>query len=158
MPHPSKEGLWKYHGRADDTIVFKPGYKCDPTAMEQHVSRHPHVQAALMVGTGRLQPAIIIERTVDQDLPQAEEQELTEALWPIIQEANQDYKISTRVSRSHIMYTSLQQPMRRAGKGTVQRGPTVELYKDALDALYAREGDTLLGNELFLPRQEDEVN
>ena len=158
VPHPFKEGLWTYSGRADDIIVFKPGYMCDPIPMEQLVSRHPQVQAALMIGTGRSQPAMIIERTLDHDLPQAEEQELTEALWPIIEEANQKYKLGTRVSRSHIMYTSLQQPMRRAGKGTVQRGPTVQLYKNELDALYAREGDLLLENELVLPRQENEVS
>lgn len=35
--------------------------------------------------------------------------------------------------------------MRRAGKGTVQRGPTLALYKDALDALYEREGDAIPG-------------
>lgn len=40
--------------------------------------------------------------------------------------------------------------MRRAGKGTVQRGPTLELYKDALDTLYAREGDTVPENESIL--------
>ena len=56
------------------------------------------------------------------------------------------------------MYTSLQQSIRHAGKGSVQRGPTVEVNPDALNAIYAREGDTLLGNELVLPRQEDEVN
>ena len=49
-------------------------------AIQSQVSRHPHVQAAFMVGTGRSQPAIIIERTVHQDLPQVEDQELTEAL------------------------------------------------------------------------------
>ena len=41
--------------------------------------------------------------------------------------------------------------MRRAGKGTVQRAATLELYKGALDALYLGEGDAMPGNELVLP-------
>ena len=51
--------------------------------------------------------------------------------------------------------------MRRAGKGTVQRGPTLELYKEALDAFYTREGDVVPGNELVLsgfdPKEHWEV-
>lgn len=122
--------------------------------MEQHVSSHPNVQAVLMVGTGRSQPALIIERTGDQSLEQVTEQELTNRLWPTIEEANRNYKLGTRVFKSHIVYTSLQQPMRRADKGTVQRGPTLELYKNALDELYAREGDALPDNELVLPTMD----
>ena len=150
-PHPSQKNLWAYRGRADDTIVFKPGYMCDPIFMEQHVSQHSEVRAALMAGTGRSQPALIIERADDQPSSPTTEQELTERIWPIIDEANQTYKMGCKVSKSHILYTNLLQPMRRAGKGTIQRGPTLELYQDALDALYAREGDTVPGNELVLP-------
>ena len=150
-PHPSKKDLWAYRGRADDTIVFKPGYMCDPVSMEQHVSQHPEVRAVLMAGTGRSQPVLLIERADDRSLSPIAEQDLTEQIWPIIKEANETYKMGTRVSKSHILYTNLQQPMRRAGKGTVQRGPTLELYKEALDALYAREGDAVPGNELVLP-------
>lgn len=142
-PHPSKTGLWTYHGRADDTFNTKSGYLCDPIPMEHNVSKHPEVRAILMVGNGRFQPALIIERVDDQPMSPAAEQKLNAELWPLIQEANQKYKWGARVSKSHILYTTPQQPMRRAGKGTVQRGPTLELYKDALDALYAREGDVI---------------
>ena len=150
-PHPSKKDLWAYRGRADDTVLFKPGYMCDPVSMEQHVSQHPELRAVLMAGTGRSQPALIIELADDQPLSPAAERERTTRIWPIVEEANQTYKMGTRVAKSHILYTNPQQPMRRAGKGTVQRGPALELYKDALDALYAREGDAVPGNELVLP-------
>ena len=150
-PHPSKEGLWTYRGRADDTILFKAGFMCDPVPLEQHVSQHPEVQAALMAGTGRSQPTLIIERVDDKPLSPTREQELTDDIWRIVQEANQTYKTGARIAKSHILYTTPQHPMRRAGKGTVQRGPTLELYKDALDALYEREGDAVPGNELVLP-------
>ena len=150
-PHPSKEGLWTYRGRADDTILFKAGFMCDPVPLEQHVSQYREVQAALMAGTGRSQPSLIIERVDNQPLSPTKEKELTEDIWPIIQEANRTYKTGARVAKSHILYTTPQHPICRAGKGTVQRGPTLELYKDALDALYEREGDGVPGNELVLP-------
>ncbi|KAL8917524.1 MAG: hypothetical protein Q9172_005812 [Xanthocarpia lactea] len=150
-PHPTKPGLWTYRGRADNTIVFKPGHMCDPVPMEQSVGQHAGVRAVLMAGTGRFQPALLIERTNDQAFSAVSDQELSSELWPLIKEANQTYQLGARVAQSHILFTDPQQPMRRAGKGTVQRGPTLEQYKDELDKLYIREGDAVLGNELVLP-------
>jgi len=151
-PYPTKPNLWTHKGRVDDTIVFKPGYMCDPTIMEQQVLQHPEVKAVLMAGTGRSQPALLIEGGSQKRLSRAEEQELLEQLWPIIEEANKAYKLGARVSRSHIVFTRLQQPIRRTGKGTVQRASTLEMYKDTLDELYAREGDAMPENQLVLPR------
>ncbi|KAL9630769.1 MAG: hypothetical protein Q9204_004551 [Flavoplaca sp. TL-2023a] len=150
-PHPKKKGLWTYRGRADDTIVFKPGYMCDPVPMEQMVTQHADVRAVLMAGTGRFRPALIVERAGDGPYSFESEQMLTSQVWPLVEEANKMYQLGARVARSHILFTDPEQPMRRAGKGTVQRGPTLQLYKDKLDQLYEREGDAVPGNELVLP-------
>ena len=61
------------------------------------------------------------------------------------------YQLGAHIARSHILFTDPDQPMRRAGKATVQRGPMLQLYKDKLDQLYEREGDAVPGNELVLP-------
>ena len=150
-PHPTNTSLWTHRGRADDIILFKPGYMCDPIPMEQKVARHSGIQAVLMAGTGRSQPILLVERVSDQAYSFTTEQELISDIWPIVDDANQTYALGSRVAKSHILFTHPQQPMRRAGKGTVQRGPTLELYKDKFDELYAREGDTVPGNELVLP-------
>lgn len=119
--------------------------------MEQTVGQHAGVQAVLMVGTGRFQPALLVERTNDPAFSAVSDQELSAQLWPLINEANETYQLGARVARSHILFTNPQQPMRRAGKGTVQRGPTLEQYSDELEKLYDREGDAVSGNELILP-------
>ncbi|KAL8673514.1 MAG: hypothetical protein Q9168_002071 [Polycauliona sp. 1 TL-2023] len=150
-PHPTKAGLWTYRGRADNTIVFKPGYMCDPVPMEQMVAQHAEIEAVLMAGTGRFQPALIVEQTRDGPWSLESEQLLASQLWPLVNEANEMYQLGARVARSHIVFTRPERPMRRAGKGTVQRGPTLQLYTDELDQLYTREGDVIPGNELVLP-------
>ena len=150
-PHPTKPNLWAFQSRADDTIVFKPGYMCNPLTFEQHMSQHPDVQVVLMAGTGRFQPALLIELASKGSLSTLSNQERTRQLWPIIEEANKMYKTGARVSRSHVLFTDKQKPMLRAGKGTVQRAPTLKLYKDALDALYSQEGDAGPGNDMALP-------
>ena len=47
--HPTKPGLWRYRGRADDIIVLTNGEKLNPLTMEQKISENPHVSAALVV-------------------------------------------------------------------------------------------------------------
>lgn len=144
-PHPSKPNLWTYHGRADDIIVFKTTMQTNPTAMEQHVGHHPQVQGAIMAGTGRFQPCLLIELGTSPDSPSpARAAELIEELWPIVEQANQTYQIDSRISKSHIIFTDPEKPMQRAGKGTVQRAPTLQLYRDELDALYDAAGDHLI--------------
>ena len=150
-PHPSDPNLWTYHGRADDIIVFKPGYMCNPVAMEQHIAHHPKVRAALMVGTGRFQPALLIEPASSQPLSLTDKCDLIEELYARVDEANHGYKIGARVSKSHIFFTDPEKPMQRARKGTVQRTPPLQAYKDAINALYIREGDSVPHNELVLP-------
>ena len=156
-PHPSKPNLWAYHGRADDIIVFGPGYMCNPIAMEQHVAQHAKVRAVLMVGTGRSQPALLVEPVSSHTLSQAEKDDFIEELYPLVREANQGYKIGARVFKSHIIFTESEYPMQRAGKGTVQRAPTLQFYQNTLDALYAREGDSIPGDELVLSSFESEM-
>lgn len=150
-PHPSKPGLWMHRGRRDDIIVFKPAYMCNPVMMEQHIAQHSEVRAALMTGTGRFQPALLIEPASDQKLSDEANDELLERLWPSVLEANGLYKLGTRISKTHVVILCQGQSMKYAGKGTVQRAPTLELYKHVLDDLYAREGDVAPGNDLALP-------
>lgn len=52
-PHASIPDLWAYSGRSDDILVLLTGEKTNPTTMEQHISHHPEVLAALVVGTYR---------------------------------------------------------------------------------------------------------
>ncbi|KAL9117314.1 MAG: hypothetical protein Q9187_006150 [Circinaria calcarea] len=112
--HPSKPGLWKYHGRADGIIVFGPGYMCNPISMEQHVSNHPEIRAALMAVTGRFQPVLLIELVSEQSPSASGKQKLAERLWPKIEEASQTYKIGARVSETHVLLADPQQPFQRA--------------------------------------------
>ena len=60
-PHPCKPDLWTYRGRADDMIVLKTGMMTNPIAMEQHISRHPKGQGAVIAGTWRFQLSLLIE-------------------------------------------------------------------------------------------------
>ena len=146
LRHPSKEkhNLWKWHARADDIIVFLNGEKTNPNSMEQHiVARNPDISAVLVVGAQRFQAALLVEPTKnDKMLSLIERAAFIERIWPTIEEANQDVPSHARILKTHILFTSPQKQMLRAGKGTVQRSGTLKSYTAEIDKLY-RDADTI---------------
>ena len=144
--HPSKDKpyLWKWRARADDIIVFLTGEKTNPISMEQYiVSCNPSIAAVLVAGSQRFQAALLIEPVATgKELSTSERAAFVERIWPSIETANQDCPAHARIAKTHILFTSLQKPMLRAGKGTIQRAGTLRLYIDELNRLYA-DADTL---------------
>lgn len=144
--HPSedKKDLWSWQARADDIIVFLNGEKTNPNSMEQHiVARNPDISAALVVGAQRFQAALLVEPVTNGiELSLAERAAFIERIWPTIEEANADAPSHARIMKSHVLFTSPQNPMLRAGKGTVQRCGTTRSYAAEIGALY-RDADTM---------------
>lgn len=131
-PHPEAKGLWRYQGRNDDIIVFSNGEKTNPVDFEGSISTHPTVKAALMVGAGRSEAALLIESAVNKS-----KECIVGDIWPAVQRANQKSPRHARVSRDRIMLADFDKPFARAGKGTVQRLLTLQMYAKEIDALYA---------------------
>ena len=141
IPHLSKPNLWAWHGRSDDTIVFKPGYNCSPIATEQTVSEHPKVRSAFMTGMGRYQPALLIEPLNSHSPTDSEKRALIDDIYPFVEKANRNNKLGAQIAKTHILFIEPEKAMMRTQKGNIKRARTVDLYKTALDALYEREGD-----------------
>jgi acyl-coenzyme A synthetase/AMP-(fatty) acid ligase len=60
-PHATKPNLWRFHGRTDDIIVLSNGEKLNPVPSEAIINSHPLVTAALIVGQGYFQAALLVE-------------------------------------------------------------------------------------------------
>lgn len=138
-PDPAKSNLWRPSARLDDVIVFLNGEKTNPVSMEGHmVASNPEVTGALVAGAQRFQAALIVE--LDRSataLSASDRAAVIEKLWPSIQQANEKCPAHARIAKSHILFTTPEKPMLRAGKGTVQRAGTLAMYASELDALYA---------------------
>ncbi|RFU26072.1 hypothetical protein B7463_g10277, partial [Scytalidium lignicola] len=119
--HPTKKGLWHYQGRIDNIIVLSNGEKFNPTTMETQISGHPVVDSLIVAGQGRFQISLLVE-----------------PLWPSIEEANQDAPSHAKLFKSHIIIATPEKPFLKASKGTVRKVPTLQLYGEEFDRLYAR--------------------
>lgn len=133
--HPTKENLWMYKGRADDVIVFSNGEKLQPVDMEGIITSHTAVNGALVAGQSQFQACLLVE-AVNPLKTGAQKEKLLEDIWPSVQAANKQAPSHGRIHREMIIFTSPEKPMHRAGKGTVQRKFTTDLYAAEIDALY----------------------
>ena len=137
VKHPNTPGLWIPQGRSDDIIVFTNGEKINPVSIEDVVSKNPEVRSSLVAGNGCLQSALLIEPAQSVAMSADERARFIEKIWPTIVEANREYPAHGKIFKSHILFTTPEKPMSRAGKGTVQRRITLEAYAKELDTLYA---------------------
>ena len=131
-PHATKPNLWRFHGRTDDIIVLSNGEKFNPVPSESIITSDPLVSAALIVGQGHFQAALLVEPVKSAK----SSSELLNELWPTIEKANSQAQSHGRIIRSMVAFADPSKPFERAGKGTVVRKLTAEKFADEIAALY----------------------
>lgn len=138
VPHPTKAGLWRYHGRFDDVIVLSNGEKFNPIEMEQVIEGHPLVSKALVVGQGRLQSALLVEPNWNKWAETQAEGSLIDKIWSSVQEANIIAPGHGRVLKTKIGVASKDKPFKKTPKGSIQRRLVINDYTEEIDAIYDR--------------------
>lgn len=137
--HPTKPNLYKYYGRRDDIIVFANGEKVNPIPLEQHVQGDPRLKGVLLVGSGRVHSALLIEPR--EPLDETGRAQLLRTLWPRVDEANSHISGQGRVLRGMVLCATPDKPFDRTGKGTIVRKLTEESYSDEIEHLYSSSSD-----------------
>lgn len=148
QPHPTVPNAWCWRSRADDIIVFLNGEKTNPIGMEQHVvAKHSELDGALVVGTQRLQAALLIEPSaLEAPLNTSELAQLIEKIWPTVQEANAVVPAHAKVEKALILVVD--RPMIRSGKGTIQRAASIQQYSANIEELYINADVTADGEDV----------
>jgi acyl-coenzyme A synthetase/AMP-(fatty) acid ligase len=133
--HPTKEGLWLFEGRSDDVIVCSTGQKINPLQIESLLNTHPSILSAIVCGQSRIQISLLVEA---EHPPKDVESRsaLQRDIWPTVDRANQDLPQLGRITQELVLFTRSDRPMVRAGKGTVLRKMTEDLYRMELDEMY----------------------
>ncbi|KAF3069989.1 Iterative polyketide synthase CazM [Trichoderma lentiforme] len=151
--HETLPDHYKYYGRNDNVIVFSNGEKLNPVTIEDIVVSHPAIKNVLVVGQERFQPAMILEpKGMLKD--DAEAEALIDDVWPLIEEANQHTVAHGQIVRELVAVSDPKMPFFIAGKGTVQRVQTVNLYKEYIDGIYERAEATLSNVTLDIASRE----
>ncbi|KAM0341657.1 hypothetical protein ACHAPU_009903 [Fusarium lateritium] len=156
-PHPTLKDHWRYIGRADDIIVFSNGEKLNPVSIEASINGHALVNGAIVVGQGKFQAALILEPT-EEAWPKNNDEiaAFISDVWPLVEKANSETVAHGRITRNVVTIADPAKPFLRAGKGTVQRANTVEIYADFIESLYEKAGTTNLENTSIVLDLSDE--
>ncbi|KAE8403342.1 hypothetical protein BDV37DRAFT_294628 [Aspergillus pseudonomiae] len=151
-PHPTKSGLWKYHGRLDDVIVLSNGEKFNPIDMENIVECHSLVSKAVVIGQGRFQSALLVQPNWEQWSEDQDKEDFIQKIWPTVERANAIAPGHAHVLRTKVALAKKDTPFALTPKGTVQRRQISEDYKNEIDALYANDDEECIDG---LPQSTD---
>lgn len=113
--------------------MLSNGEKFNPVPTETALQQHASLAGALIVGQGRRQPALLVEPR--SDLRDSSIDVLGD-IWPLVDMANSNPPGHGRITKSLMLMTAAEKPFVRAGKGTVVRKLTEEVYRTELDDLY----------------------
>lgn len=141
--HPSKSGLWQFHGRLDDLIVLSTSYKLRPVEMEILIQGDPLLSGALIVGQGKPEPLLIVEPKPGKYNDGSNTNSFIDHIWPTIDEANKIAPPYARINRSRVLLADPARPFVRAPKGSIIRKLTTKAYSGDIDAAFA---DDISGN------------
>jgi acyl-coenzyme A synthetase/AMP-(fatty) acid ligase len=138
IEHPTRKGWWRSSGRIDDVIIMADAKKLNTIPYEAVIEQIPSVETALICGSGRSRPAVLIQPS---RWPQSvgEENELVEAVGRQFEKANNAGPVYGCLIKELIVMAKQSKPMiRAAAKDTVQRKKSLDLYEEEIDETYRR--------------------
>ena len=134
--HPHIRDAWKYHSRADAQLTLLTGKKFDPGPLEMAlVAKTPLVSDALVFGTGRAYPGILLFRSkVAANLT---DDDVIQKVAPCVEQLNAESQSHARIHRSMLVpMPYFESPLEKSSKGTVIRNKANARYVSEIDGSY----------------------
>ena len=102
LEHPTKPGLWKYRGRADDILTLTNGEKANLIAMEDLIGTHPAVRSVLLFGQACFPTALLVEA---RDLPSCSNfnAKFMEDIWATNQQASEQSNMHVKIAKDLVL-------------------------------------------------------
>ncbi|KAF4945802.1 hypothetical protein FSARC_14357 [Fusarium sarcochroum] len=147
VQHPTKPGLWAYHGRSDDIVVLSNGYKISPLDTEALITTHPAIDGCLMIGSGKPQAGLLIELK-DPAIKRDDNDELFSSIWAVVERANSLSLHKDQVQRDYIAFSEPGKPFIRTDKRTIKRRATMALYADYIERFYQSRAEDVTNAEV----------
>ncbi|TRX94796.1 hypothetical protein FHL15_004257 [Xylaria flabelliformis] len=134
VPHPTIENAWKYIARDDDRITLLNGEKILPLGMEGAVRESPLIRDGLMVGNDRLAPGLLLFRSAAAAA--LSDDEVIDAVWPLIEAANEVMDEYARITRDMIVQLPADVEYPATDKNNIIRAASYRVFEDVIEKLY----------------------
>ncbi|ETS80303.1 hypothetical protein PFICI_07832 [Pestalotiopsis fici W106-1] len=129
-PHPTKPGLLRYRGRKDDLVKLVWLTKVRAGDMESALVRDPRISNAMVGGEGKPTPFVILQ--LSEDVRNFDEEDI----WNIVRTLNEKHSAEVHLPRQNILVAAKDKPLRRLGKGTLDRRGILADYGHEISKLY----------------------
>ncbi|KAF9261014.1 acetyl-CoA synthetase-like protein [Marasmius fiardii PR-910] len=133
VPHPTRSGFWKLHGRTDDQIVHTSGEKTNPTPLEAILRQNPLIRGVVLFGKDQAQVGALLDLKEHQAYPA---DDLWDSILPTVEKMNAYAPIHSKLLKEMILFANPDKPFKYTGKGTARRPLILEDYKDEITKLY----------------------
>ncbi len=137
--HPSLPNYWLYQGRMDDIIVFSNGEKFNPATTEEVVTGPlRRSEGALVVGSNRFQPALILEPREGGKRRCGSKRALLSLSGHWLTRPTRRLLPKVRLHTTSSRSRSRTSHFRELEKEQQQRASAEKLYADEIDKLYEK--------------------
>ncbi|KLO13762.1 acetyl-CoA synthetase-like protein [Schizopora paradoxa] len=139
-PHPSKPGLYRYYGRADDQIIHSTGEKTNPGPLENILNQCPLIQSAVIFGQGRFHAGVIVDPKPNYKVDSSNIDELIlfrQRIWSFVERMNEYAPQHSRIFKEMIIVSKPSKPFTYTAKNTPRRQRIISDYADEIEELYA---------------------
>ncbi|VUC21837.1 unnamed protein product [Clonostachys rosea] len=143
QPHPTIPHAWKYIARLDDTLVLVNGEKFGPVAMEGQIRSNRNVTEVVVFGAGR--PCLGALIVPAPSLSGKSQEEILDAIWPVVKSANQSVDSFAHISKSMIKLLPTDCAYPRTDKGSIIRQAFYKTFQKDIEEAYD-EKDAETGN------------
>ncbi|KAI0966741.1 hypothetical protein F4678DRAFT_448005 [Xylaria arbuscula] len=144
-PHPDPKKsryVWRFAGRKDDLITLAAGINLRTGPIEQALSAHDQVKAAIVSGNKRLQALVILELVPGTPL------EAVHDIWKsVLEPLNAKIPAHGRIAETHVLVVPAN-ALERTPKGSISKKRSEVKFSKEIEAVYERFGEVWHGNGL----------
>ena len=152
-PHSTIPNAWKYHSRADSLLTLITGKKFDPAPLEDAISTSPLLDDVLIFGNGQQIPGALLFRNASSF--ELTNDELLNAVWPLIERLNAESQGHTRLSKSMLAVMPNDAPgLEKSSKGTILRSQAEKRYSLEIARAYDTGPDTSANGVSSITQEE----
>lgn len=135
-PHPTIPRAWKYIARRDDTIKLINGEMFNPVSTEGAIRSSKNVDEAVIFGLGRDKAGVLVFPAAS--LADKTDEEKLDAVWPVIEAANQNVEAYGRISKDMIVILPADVECPKTDKGSLIRQAIYRKFAPEIDEIYDR--------------------
>ena len=151
--HPTIANAWKHIGRLDDRVTLANGEKVLPLPMEGRIRQNPFVREAVVFGTGRSLPGVLVFKSEGSTC--LSDHQFIDSIWPTIQAANARAETFSQISKETVIPLGAQVEYPVTDKESIKRAQIYAKFGQEIEAMYDKLTSLATGTmQLDIPQIE----